>query len=256
VPRLRPPGPIGLLLILASPSVAQEVLWEQLPIEPDRYGWAMSSQEDVCYPFVSWIADDFVGGDEEVASVRWWGAFWNGAADLASEAIVEVWTPRDDGRCPEFGARIFTARTSSFSQSATVLPGGQRGFEYHAVLPDPFRPVDGERYFVSIQLAICYPPQWGITMGAGNGRECCYDGDWPPDWTWLPASQIFGEPHESAFVLYGPEPTPAAPTSWSRLKGLYGPTSRVTPPSPGRSRGAGDRGDATASRATPPPESR
>jgi hypothetical protein len=197
------------------------VIWEQLPVVLEGSGWAMSSQEDVCYPFESWIADNFIGTGDEVTAVRWWGAFWNGNPDLPTEVIVEFWTPGPDGQCPAFSTRVHASRTSSFSQMPVELPGGNPGFEYQAMLPDPFVPLPGEAYFVSIQLALCYPPQWGITMGGGDGHQCCLGGQW--NGSWAPAETVFGYPHESAFVLYSGYATPTEPSTWSRIKGQFRP---------------------------------
>lgn len=222
MPPLRYLGPVLGLPLLASATIAdQTVIWEQLPAARDGYPWLMSSQDDDCGAFTSWIADSFVGDGQEVTAVRWWGAYWSGSAVPPTEAIVQFWTPGPDPQCPDFGTRIHSSRTTSFSEVPTVLPGGQRGFEYHAILPDPFAAVQGEAYFVTIQLALCFPPAWGITMGEGDGQSCCLGDDWFGDWS--PVELAYLYPYESAFILYTGYATPVESTTWAAIKAHFQP---------------------------------
>jgi hypothetical protein len=208
---------IALLAMIARPGHTAQVIWEQLPDGETVLG----SQEDVCYPFESWIADSFEATGDEISAIRWWGAYWNGSPVAADEAVVEFRSPREDGLCPAYGAPLVSTRVLSFSESPVTFPNGRKGFEYQAVLPEPFLPEAGEVYFISIQLALCFPPQWGIATGTGDDQGCCHEGDWPPNWTWLRCTTIFGFPYEPAFALYTGEVVPTDTATWSRLKGLY-----------------------------------
>jgi hypothetical protein len=78
------------------------------------------------------------------------------------------------------------------------------------------------KYHVSIQAVICFPPQWGIATGTGNGVQGSFKSALFGFPSWVPNSTIFGVPYELALLLYaGETSTPTEEVSWSAIKNLY-----------------------------------
>lgn len=223
------------MLAPSSFALAGDVIWEQLP---DGVDYTLSSQDDACYPFTNQLADDFVTDtDQAIQGVRWWGGYWNGTETPPPPTVrFEIWRDDLDEPCPSQSAeRIYSEETGDvLERPADGLPEGT--LEYAAALPRGFVPTPGERYWLSILLVFCYPPQWGIATGVGNDREACFRTDWGIA-PWVAASTVFGAPYETAFVIKSAPPTPVAGITWSRLKGFYEPDSQRTAPGPEGSRG-------------------
>jgi hypothetical protein len=131
-------------------------------------GYAISSQNDAGYPFVSQVADDFqFTEDMDVMDVHWWGDFWNGPPDEVDPSPFWVYFYADDGsgNMPT-GAGMAdpapTALAGYYFPGVTGYPLDPFGMhEYNVVLDPPFTAIAGQKYWIAIQADFLYPPQWG-----------------------------------------------------------------------------------------------
>jgi hypothetical protein len=146
----------------------------------------------VCYPFAAEVADDFVGTGDLVYGVGWWGTYWSGAPFSPDGFNIRVYA--DDGGVP--GDLLREQYVTEYEEEA----GDPFGFcaNVHA-----FTPVDGVRYHLSVQAVLCDPPQYGWATGEGNGLEGHFRSEVFGYPEWVPASEVFREPHELAFHLLG-----------------------------------------------------
>jgi hypothetical protein len=183
------------------------IFWEQ----PPDGASGLSAQDDACYPFQSECADDFVGNGNPIDAVGWYGVYWNGSP-IAPDA---------------FNIRFYS--------DAAGFPGAELGIttssDYNETVGDPYgycTEVDwlwtnyGIKYHISIQAVLCFPPQWGIGTGVGNGTQGSFKSALFGFPDWVTNSTIFGVPYELAFLVYeGYGTSPAKETSWSAIKDLY-----------------------------------
>ncbi len=173
------------------------LVWEQLPSLTD----GMSSQDDVCYPFTSEVADGFVGISGQIVAVEWWGGFWNGSPVPIDQFRIRLYQP--DGECP--GAPLADVLIDTYD-AAEVEPGSTY-YHYCASLPTPL--VTGAvPYDISIQAVHCFPPQWGwvtspLTPGqCGVEGEACFRSVFFDFEEWTPSGFVFGVSYDAAFSLY------------------------------------------------------
>jgi uncharacterized repeat protein (TIGR01451 family) len=131
-----------------------------------------SSQNDTCYPFVSQVADDF--HFEEVTpihDVHWFGGFWGG--DPFDPCDFWIFFYKDDGTGSQpTGAGMNdpapTAVAAYFFPGVTGMPLDPNGFySYKVILDPPFIAEPCEKYWIAIQAAFCFPPQWGWANTGG-----------------------------------------------------------------------------------------
>jgi len=182
--------------------------WEQLP----NGASGLSSQEDVCYPFESNVADNFVGDGGDVVGIGWWGVYWNGTP-LAPDAFnIEIYS--DNGGFP--GDLLASTSTTEYNETV----GDPNGYCSQI---DSFTKADGVTYHVSVQASFCFPPQWGWGTGDGDGAEISFLSAFFGYPDWIPGSTTFGVAYDAAFVLYNGEgdPTPTEEKTWSGIKSLY-----------------------------------
>jgi len=189
---------------------AGDVRWEQLPDGVNL----LSSQEDVCYPFVSEIADD-VDGDaiSSFDAIGWWGYYIAGDGPIPPDAFHVRIRADEDGRPGEI---LHEITTDEYDEQ--FHPGAPA--TYCAALEPGFVTGSG-RYHLSIQAVLCFPPQWMWSTGTGNGipGHMIFPLTGVPDWTPLPE---LGLPPEVAFVLLERGDTvPVRTTTLGRIKALY-----------------------------------
>jgi hypothetical protein len=180
--------------------------WEQ---RPDGAS-GLSSQDDTCYPFQSECADDFMGDGNSVIGVDWFGVYWNGTP-LAPDAF-NIRFYSDASGLP--GTQLAITTSSTYNETAG------NPYEYCSQV-DPFTKADGVKYHVSIQAVLCFPPQWGIATGTGNGAQGSFRSALFGFPDWVPSSTAFGLPHELAFYLYNTTTTPVVETTWGSIKATY-----------------------------------
>jgi len=186
-----------------------QIRFEQLP----NGASGLSTQDDLCYPFESEVADDVVGDGTDLIGVGWWGVYWNGSP-LPPDA-VNIRLFADDAGAP--GDLLHETTTFDYDETA----GDPLGYCTNEIGGWPLS--DEITYHLSIQASLCFPPQWGWSTGDGNGvelhlRSIFYEF---PDWT--PAEVVFGVPYDAAFLLYVSSGggTPVAEASWTALKAHY-----------------------------------
>lgn len=164
-----------------------DVAYEQLPNGTS----VASSQDDICYPFTSETADDFVADGSTLTAIGWWGRFWNGSPEPIEAIRFSIYA--DDAGRP--GTLLETTDVTDYDES----PG--KPIRYCAAIP-PFTGDAGSRYHLSIQAVTCYPPQWGWATGAGNGRSAHFRSELFDVPEWVAAEEIFPGPYEMAMVLH------------------------------------------------------
>jgi hypothetical protein len=183
------------------------IAWEQ----PPDGASGLTSQDDTCYPFQSECADDFMGDGVEMISVGWYGVYWNGTP-LAPDAF-NIRFYSDAGGLP--GTELSLTTSSNYNETA----GDPYGYCSDVT---PFPNAEGVKYHVSIQAVVCFPPQWGIATGTGNGVQGSFKSALFGFPDWVSNSTIFGVPYELAFLLYNFNTgTPTEEVSWSAIKNLY-----------------------------------
>jgi hypothetical protein len=148
------------------------VIWEQLP---DGVA-AISSQYDVCYPFTSEVADDFtgeIGVGTDGYGISWWGSYWNGSATSPPDGFTIRFYADDSGMPGD----LVHEETVTDYHEVDGSPNGYCAFIEASL--------GLARYHVAIQADLCFPPQWGVATGVGNGDEAHFRGELFgfPDWT-------------------------------------------------------------------------
>jgi uncharacterized repeat protein (TIGR01451 family) len=125
-----------------------------------------SSQNDTCYPFVSQVADDFhFEEDTPIFDVHWFGGFWGG--DPIDPMDFWIFIYKDDGTGSQpTGAGMPdpapTAVAAYFFPGVSGMPLDPNGYySYEVDLDPPFLAEACQKYWIAIQAAFCFPPQWG-----------------------------------------------------------------------------------------------
>ncbi len=160
--------------------------WEQFPDGQS----GLSSQDDVCYPFVSEMADDFVAGYGDVG-IGWWGVYWNGSPVPPDGFRISYYL--DDAGVP--GEEVATRYLTEYNEA----PGDPYG--YCGTFSYVFLEY-GCTYHVSVIADACFPPQWGVATGTGNGAEAHFRSDFFGFADWTPATDVFGIGYELALLRY------------------------------------------------------
>ncbi len=185
-----------------------EIYYEQ----PPNGLSGLSSQDDVCYPFVSEVVDDFLGAGSDLVGTGWWGVYWGGSPLPPDAFRIKIYPESVTGGVP--GELVYEVTTTDYNETLGDPNGYCANF-------DPFTIADGQRYFVGFQAIFCFPPQWGESTGDGNGMQGLFKSEffgWPD---FVPNDEVFGVPYESAFLLYEDSVVPIHHGSWAFVKGLY-----------------------------------
>jgi hypothetical protein len=200
------------------------VKWEQLPNGVNGY----SSQVDVCYPFDSATADNFVGDGETLIGAAWWGIYWGGTPVVPSGFYVTVYA--DAGGVPNTppppgGAGIMSWYVPAPFYNETFSSASEADYCFNvadATPPSPFLKEDGARYWISFQAEFCFPPQWGWTTGSGDGVDVQFGFPLLGTPYWTAGALVFGVPSDMGFFLLNEtDGTPTEDTTWSTIKNLY-----------------------------------
>jgi len=194
--------------------------WEQA----SDFGNALSSQDDVCYPLFSEVADDFVATGEDILSLGWWGTGWCGSYlspdgfQIRIYAVDEARTPTD---------LVHEVQVTDFAETMYR----SRSFEwvgYCVDLPEPVPTLEHTPYAVSIVAYSCLPPQWGIwSSDQGNGTMGWFRSEFFGYPDWIPADELVFEPWEAAFVVnVDGAVVPTDGVTWAGMKSAFGPRGR------------------------------
>ena len=183
------------------------IKWEQLPNGVS----GLSSQDDQCYPFLSEVADDFMGDGEMMIGAGWWGVYWNGTPIAPDAFNLKVYA--DGGGAP--GELIYSEAVTDYNETF----GDPYG--YCALLSEGVMKMDGMTYWLGVQAVFCFPPQWGYGTGEGSGSEIHFLSAFFGYPDWVPGSVVFGVPYDAAFLLYNGGEVPTEDATWSEIKALY-----------------------------------
>jgi hypothetical protein len=193
------------------------VKWEQLP----NGGSGFSSQVDVCYPFSSSVADDFVGDGHVTHGVGWWGVYWNGGVVVPDAFEIKIYA--DAGGMPagnpDSGPFLFSESTTDYHETFS----GATEADYCTNFADPagFYKEPDVKYWLGIQAVFCFPPQWGWSTGSGNGVDVWFGFPLLGYPYWVPGVSVFGFTSDMAFLLLNDIDSPTEDTTWSTIKNLY-----------------------------------
>jgi len=147
------------------------IVWDNGGIDGTQNG--LSSQFDTAYPFNSQVADDFMlDVDTPITDVHWWGIFWNGPPAGPNPADFNIIFYADAGGMPT-GAGLpdptpTALKVYNIPGVMGVPTGGTEEYEYDVILPEPFVALANEHYWIAIQWAGDFPPQWGWSTNGGN----------------------------------------------------------------------------------------
>ncbi len=170
-------------------------------------------QWDSVYPFEAEIADNFsVPFETDVDSLVWWGGYWNGTPTLPVDFWIKIYEDSTGASGPQpKQAPIYVARVSFTEQNLGLY------YQYTAKIP-PFHAFPGTRYWIEFEPTLLFPPQWGNNCswpannpGWGDGQQMYFKSAVFGFPQWVPATTVFGNPHESSFQIYG---TTSAPVSY------------------------------------------
>jgi hypothetical protein len=125
-----------------------------------------SSQEDIVYPFISQVADDFhFEQDMWVTDFHFWGGFWGGTAFDPCDFEVHIYADDGSGTAPTGGGMPDPRPTALWSGSyagVTGLPLDPNGFyEYEVIIDPPFNAEACHKYWIVVMAVFPFPPQWG-----------------------------------------------------------------------------------------------
>lgn len=182
--------------------------------------------------FASQVADDFsLAANATVQKIRFWGGCYNG--DPVPIPSFNVLVYADAGGQPTGtpGDPTGTA-LHSFSVSATVVDTGSSVFgassnilRYDVNLGAGFLATAGTTYWLAIQAAVDYPPQWGwASQAVGGGDPLSF---WGPTFNYN-EWQTLDQTQDTQFQLFsgtgGVVPLPGA--AGLAALGLVGVTGR------------------------------
>lgn len=181
----------------ATSAFGAVVLYNQ-PVLPDGTGYA--SQNDTAVAGFGSFAtayDNFsLASAAAVSEVRWTGQHWNGVTlpGTISEFLVTLYA----NNAGQPGALLATA-TIPGNANQTLVSG--QIYTYSALLPGGgFSVSGGTTYWLGVQAAMDFPPQWGWVQGTGGEGSAVQD--------FLGARETLAS--DLAFSLYGttavPEP--------------------------------------------------
>ncbi len=151
-----------ILVFAAGAASADPVIWDNM--SGLNYVSGLSSQYDTAYPFDSQLADDFMFTDVgyNVTDVEWVGAFWN-PGDPGFDIGFNIYFYADDGSGSAPTTPVPGSALATYNLAAGDVAQTFNGsiWEYSADLPTPFTANVGQKYWVAIQAAMDFPPQWG-----------------------------------------------------------------------------------------------
>jgi hypothetical protein len=200
------------------------VYWEQLPNGASGF----SSQVDVCYPFDSATADNFVAYDSYLGGAGWWGVYWNGGVVAPDAFYVTVYA--DAGGVPNTpppptGGGLITWYVPAPYYNETFSGATEADYCFNVEDADPPVPLaldGGVPYWISFQAVFCFPPQWGWSTGANDGVDVWFGFPLLGYAYWTPGVNVFGFQSSMAFLLLTQFiGTPTKDTTWSTIKNLY-----------------------------------
>jgi hypothetical protein len=189
--------------------ILDDIVWQNGPDD----GFAVSSQRDVVYPFISQVADDFLfEAETTITDVHWFGGFWGG--DPLDPIDFEIYIYADDGtgNAPTGGGMpdpSSTALAAYTFTGVTGLPLSSNGnYEYEVDLPTPFVCTAGEKYWLAVVSVFNFPPQWGWIYTTTQQMAPLVQG-FPllgtPFWS------VYDPTLDAAFYLTGTSGQPAIP---------------------------------------------
>jgi hypothetical protein len=200
------------------------IYWEQLPNGASGF----SSQVDVCYPFDSATADNFVGRGDDVLGASWWGVYWNGGVVVPDAFYVTIYA--DAGGIPNTpppptGGGLISWHIPAPGYHETFSGATEADYCFWVQDADPPVPLFAEQdvpYWISIQALFCFPPQWGWSTGTGDGTDVWFGFPLLGYPYWTPGVSVFGFTSDMAFFLNSIGPiTQARDMTWSTIKNLY-----------------------------------
>jgi len=162
--------------------------FEQLP----NGGGGLAAQHDTCYPFFAEMSDNVTTTGGDIVGMGWWGVYWGGVPITPDAFQVRVFVD-DEGVPGEFVAQ---RRVTEFNETL----GDPNG--YCANFDGIDTAVTGCDLHIAVVAEFCFPPQWGVATGTGDGAQGHFRSEFfgLPDW--VPAIEVFGTPYEVALVVY------------------------------------------------------
>ncbi len=182
--------------------------------EPDPSANLLAAQEDGINEFRIEAADDFPGDGGAIQSIGWWGGYWAGSPVPPDVFGIAIYAMEED-ECP--GDLLYSELDSDYHE---ILIGTDA--DYCVALDENFHKAVGETYQLSIVAYFTSLPQWGwaSTIG-GNGRQACFRSAYFGYADWTPGEVIYGQPYETAFILFNDPTDPVESHSWTTIKNLY-----------------------------------
>jgi len=125
---------------LGTQNTNRDVLWDNGFYTLN----ALSSQNDLVYPFNSQVADDFqFGSGQTITEIIFWGFWWNGAAPWPDPIDLNIIFYADDGsgNMPTGAGTADptpTALLVDFHTGVSGVDNGDGSFTYDIVLNTPF----------------------------------------------------------------------------------------------------------------------
>ena len=178
--------------------------------QPPNGASLTSSQSDVCYPFESMMADDFMGDGGVMTGGGWWGGFWGGSPVTVESFNIRIYADAGGMPADPYAPPLFEENTTEYNETV----GDPYG--YCANFAGSFEKVQGVTYWLVVQSVFCFPPQWGWATGDGNGALA---------WQHFPLlgyDPWIQTAYETAWLLYNDGGgTPTEEASWSEIKSLY-----------------------------------
>jgi hypothetical protein len=205
---------------------ADQLIFDNIALNGGTFynGFPSTSQLDSGFGFDAGVVDDFVlpassdpSGDWQIKSLNWSGRFIVGTPVTNMSFNIIVWPSEigldipaggsEEGMPPDYTAAL--AIYSNVPATAIANPVGENNFDYSADLPIPFSASDGTTYWLEVQAAQNWPPQWAWQLTLGTHGSFTYSG-----FAGLLDTIQFWSPAglDTAFQLYGdpvPEPSTA-----------------------------------------------
>lgn len=158
----------------------------------------LAAQDDGCYPFLAEMADNFVGQENYVLGLGWWGVYWNGSSTPPDHFRFTVFA--DDGGKP--GAMLQSSTATDFNETV----GDPNG--YCAQFDDFFGAWEVPYHF-SLTAVFCFPPQWGWATGDGDASQAHFRSEFFGYPDWVTAEEAFLASYDMAWIVYEAHDDPA-----------------------------------------------
>jgi len=198
-----------ILLSIPSSVWCQDLLYDQAAT--GQY-YFVQCMHDSVYPFTTKLCDNFfIGTDEVIDSVVWWGGYWSYPTNQLVDFTIEIYED-STGQLHPYEEPFYSERVGFWEEDL----GGY--YIYTTAIP-PCTTYADENYFVAFIATIVFPPHWGNNCswpgqspGWGDGHEAFFKSDLFGYDEWTPISVVNGDPHETSFQLFstgvGYEETP------------------------------------------------